>query len=240
MVPSTLMNQPTLLMTRPKEPARAFVDSLRQASGRNIRCIYSPLIWIKPVDADIDLTGASYLLFTSQNGVNQLANRTPDRDIPALCVGASTADAANEAGFAAISAEGEANDLLRLALDRNRAEPGRFLHISGAEVACDIADHLRQNGVQADRLVLYRQERRPLSNQAVSLLQEAKVVVPLFSAKGAQSLMQETENKLIFSLTAVCISPFVSTFVRSPPASSICIAAKPTRADLVNALLDLV
>ena len=99
------------------------------------RPVVSPVLEIVPLPAPLDLDGLQGLIFTSANGVEQFAARSPDRSLPAWCVGAMTAAAARRAGFAARSADGDVGDLAALVVAGHRPGAGDFLHLRGAHAA---------------------------------------------------------------------------------------------------------
>jgi uroporphyrinogen-III synthase len=54
------------------------------------------------------------------------------------------------------SADGDAGDLARLVLSYGNAAGGRFLYLAGADRAADVAGDLRQSGLAADTVEIYR------------------------------------------------------------------------------------
>ncbi len=236
----TLSNRPTLLITRPETQAREFVRALERRAGRSIETVYSPLTKIVPLDAEIDLTGVSHLLFTSANGVEQLANRVEERGIPALCVGATTTNSARSAGFEATSADGTATDLLQLALAQHQVKAGRILHVGGKEISFDLAGSLASQGVNADRLVLYRQIPLALNDVAHTVLMTTPVMAPVFSMRGAKAISQEVENIPVLNISLVCISSEIAAILAALPNSAVLLAERPDRAEMITALLRLI
>ncbi|MCP5075496.1 MAG: uroporphyrinogen-III synthase [Rhodobacteraceae bacterium] len=197
------------------------------------------MIEIEPIAANVDFLGVSHLLFTSVNGVKQLAVRSRERDIPALCVGKNTALAAKAAGFETQEADGTANDLLRLVLEQRPQKAGKFLHIGGEELSVDLAKLLSSVGVAADRLVLYRQKPVTMTPRAIEILANYPVVAPVFSENGAKVLLQQIENKRIKDLTVVCISAAVAKVFRFASVEVVTSARPPNREKMVQALLPL-
>ena len=86
-----------ILITRPREDAAALAEKLK-ARGHDV--IVEPMLEIRPVaGAKVDLQGVQAVVFSSANGVRAFALAESRRDLPALCVGDTTAAAAREAGF---------------------------------------------------------------------------------------------------------------------------------------------
>ena len=105
----------TLLLTRPRAQSEAFAEALAERLPGRFRPVISPLLEIVPLPAPLDLADVQGLIFTSANGVEQFAARTPDRSLPAWCVGDDDRRrGAARAGFAARSADGDVADLAAL------------------------------------------------------------------------------------------------------------------------------
>lgn len=140
-----------VLLTRPLEDSRAVAGAL---VSDDIECLIWPLTRIVPVADALEIppeTGA--LLFTSANGVRAFAALAPRRDLPALCVGEASAEAARRAGFGDVrAAEGDARALARLA---EASGIGSFLHPRGRHAAGDLAGWLTGSGRQVAEAVLY-------------------------------------------------------------------------------------
>jgi uroporphyrinogen-III synthase len=79
------------------------------------------------------------------------------RRLPAFGVGRRTAAAARSAGFSDVqSADGDADDLVRLILARHPAVAGRLLYLAGVDRAADVVGELRNAGLSADTVAIYR------------------------------------------------------------------------------------
>ena len=147
----------------------------------------APLLDIAPVGGALDLDGAQGLLFTSANGVEQFAARSPERGLPAFCVGAMTAEAARRAGFSARSADGDVAALAALAIAAHRPGGGPFVHVRGRHAAGDLTGRLKAAGVPARAAEIYAQVPRPLAPEAAALLAAGGVrAVALFSPRSAR------------------------------------------------------
>ncbi|MCP5085578.1 MAG: uroporphyrinogen-III synthase [Rhodobacteraceae bacterium] len=226
-------------MTRPKDQSEDFIRALKSSTGLEIDVVFSPMVVIEPIEAELDISDVDYLIFTSVNGVRQLAERTSLRSVPALCVGKTTAGAALAAGFDVTSADGTGEDLLRLALERNQLAPGRFLHVGGEDLAVDLANLLSAEGIRAQRLVLYRQTAVPLSKDAIHLLATKPVIVPLFSERAAQFFADQLENKKLFDLRILCISVAVTKPLSRIQAEITTAPNPPGRVKMIKALAGL-
>lgn len=100
--------------------------------------LIAPLLEVRALPADIDLTGIDALVFTSINAVAAFTALGPALDRPVFTVGDATARAAREAGFVSVrSADG---DLTALAgLIRADGRGLTLLHPAAAQPAGDLA-----------------------------------------------------------------------------------------------------
>lgn len=166
-----------LLITRPEAQARRLVADLA-ACGFRPRTVVSPVIEIRPRAVTLPLEAE--LVLTSQNAVAAL----PPGRWRAWCVGDRTAEAAREAGIAAVSAGGDAEALLARLV---KARPGPLVHVRGAHATGDLVARLRDAGLAAEEVVAYDQAPRSLTDEAAALLAgEGAVVLPLYSPRSAR------------------------------------------------------
>jgi uroporphyrinogen-III synthase len=181
-----------VLLTRPLEDSRALAETL-EAEG------IDPLIWpltrIVPTVTELKLpftTGA--LLFTSANGVRALAALTGRRDLPAFCVGKTTAEAARKAGFRdCFPAGGDARALAELA---RRSGIREFFHPRGRDAAGDLKGWLAETGQRVTEAVLYRAEETgpPPAPVAAALARGTVELVTIWSRRGAAILARHFSN----------------------------------------------
>jgi len=176
------MSNPALLLTRPEAQARAFAE-LVQAQCPGVQIVISPLQRIEPT-LPRTLPEADALIFTSVNAVAEYTALSPAQGRAAYCVGDRTADAARAVGFAAQSAGGNAEALIKHI--RGLAPQGAILHPTGRHTRGDVAARLRQSGLNVREIVVYDQIEHPLSAEGTVLLKGGgPVVVPLFSPRSA-------------------------------------------------------
>jgi uroporphyrinogen-III synthase len=99
-------------------------------------------------------------------------------------VGASTAAAARDAGFAPVSADGDAAALINLL--RSLPAGGRLLHLRGTHARGEVARTLSLAGTETHEAVIYDQPLMELTAEAKEVLNDTvPVVVPLFSPRSA-------------------------------------------------------
>jgi len=225
-----------LLLTRPIAQSRAFAHEL-ESRFDNLKCLISPLLEIQQTGVLPTLSPFQALIFTSVNGVQAFAARTDDRRWPCFCVGDRTTAAAKSHGFSAISANGGAPELIELVASTLSPTDGELLHVRGANAAGDIVTGLAAHGFKVRKSVLYRQLSLPLSMQATKALAAGEIDgIPLFSPRTAQLL----EAKLITNpawpldhITAFCISPNVTSVIKSLKLRHIETAPTPTRSGML-------
>ncbi len=190
--------KPTLIITRPAPDGARFA-----AAFGDLPVILSPLQRIDPVPATCD---ADEVIFTSTNGVLEAA-RLGLNTGRAWCVGDRTAQMARDAGFDAVSAQGNVEDLLRLIL----SDPPRMrlAHIRGKDARGDVAPRLNAAGVACADCIAYVQTPVPLHPDAIAAINGADpVIIPLFSPRAAVLLL---ENAVLGPhITCVAISTAVA------------------------------
>lgn len=154
-----------LLVTRPLDDGLALAGRLGQLGHE---ALVEPLLSIAPdLAAALPLAGATALLFTSANGVRAFALRSQERGLAVFAVGAATARAAREVGFADIAcADGDAAALEALVLARRRPGDGPLLHVAGKVVAGDLAGRLAARGFEVRTAALYAAEPSPRLSDA--------------------------------------------------------------------------
>lgn len=178
-----------------------------------MRVVISPLMAPRFLPVRLDAVPCKAIILTSQTGAEAAARMKADLPDLAFCVGDRTAEAARAAGFAVQSAQGDAEDLLRLILGQSR---GPMVHLRGREARGDLARRLSAAGVPTTEIVVYAQEEQPLTEEAMALLTgSAPVVVPLFSPRSAEILGAFCQTiAALAPLTVIAMSPAVAAVAR--------------------------
>lgn len=173
-------NRPTLLLTRPAAPARRFLAELRAALGSNLPAVISPLMETRFVD--LSLPDHDDVVFTSETAVRAVMRLGPTPTALAWCLGPRTEAAAKAAGYRTHRGGGTAQDLAKEIAARRPA--GRVFCPLAGDQAFDIMAALDSAGIEAVSEVVYVQEPRTPSDEAIALLAgESPVILPLFSLR---------------------------------------------------------
>ncbi|MFQ5623608.1 MAG: uroporphyrinogen-III synthase [Paracoccaceae bacterium] len=230
--------QSHLLLTRPRPRSEAFAAELERALPGRFRCTIAPLIEIEPVAAAIDANGAQGLIFTSATAVRLAAGNAALHRLPCICVGPATASCARAEGFRALSADGGAGDVLRLAIATFRPGAGRILHCRGQHAAGDLAAGLAAAGLPVETVILYDQKALPLNAAARRDLRDGRIdIVTFFSPRTAAIFRQQSESDWKISQTvAVCLSPAVAEKLKNLRFKAVCTAKRPNSGALVALL----
>lgn len=223
------MDKPILLLTRPADAARDFLDRIAPELRGAVDVVRAPLLQVVPVPRAAD-AACDAAIFTSVHGIEH-APQGAGR--PAWCVGAMTAEAAGERGWScrhvALTADALVDHLLR------QRPGGRVVHFSGLHHRGDIAERLTEAGLNCDRLVVYEQALLPLAPAAVQALRGAQpVIAPIFSPRTARHFAQQVTDPVALSIIAM--SPAVADALGPGLARHVSTAAAPTREDMLAAV----
>jgi len=219
---------PIVLLSRPMEQSVRF----REALG-DMRTIISPIMEIRPVPAEVDLSGYDVLLFASRHAVQAVRRFAPEGKY-AIAVGQATAGAARELGMDVTAAGGDAGALVKLAAQSPRGS--RMLFLRGRHSRGDVAQKLAEKGFSVDSVVVYDQVEKPLNPEAEGLLRgNARVIVPLFSPRSS-ALMGREARRVDASapIVLVGLSGAVAQAWEGPGPLATYVAARPDEAEMVQ------
>lgn len=229
-----------LLITRPEDGGEHTAAELR-TRGHDV--LLAPLLRIEPVaGADLGAPPWGAILLTSANAARAIAAH-PRIDelvsLPALAVGRRTADAARAAGFTGVqSADGDAQDLSRIAAARFAAIRAPLLYLAGEERSHDFSGEL--GGLTLRTIVVYRAVKLlTLPASVQQALNESRLEGVLhFSLRSAEAYVACAQAAGLLdkalALFHFCLSKRVAGALAG--AAKVRIAERPDEA----ALLDLV
>jgi uroporphyrinogen-III synthase len=145
-----------LLVTRPEPDGERSAATLR-ARGHDV--LLAPLLRVETVaDADFGAPPWAAILLSSANAARAIAahpRMSALTALPVLTVGRRSAEAARAAGFIDVqSADGDAQDLARVAAARFAGSRAPLLYLAGEERARDLAGDL--GGLLIRTVVVYR------------------------------------------------------------------------------------
>lgn len=231
------MTRPILLLTRPRAQADRFAQQVTDALSDQITILFSPLLDIEQIAAPPDFSGFDGLVLTSENGAPCLPDRPQNPFLPVYCVGDRTAEAVKARGFAALSANGAADDLLELIA---LCEPnGRLLHLRGEHSRGDLVARLAARGITLEEAILYRQKALLLTEEAKAALSGPNpVIVPLFSPRTARVFSEQVSEWK--SAHVVALSQAVADALTAQDPTKLLVTEAPTGSSMIKAISDLV
>lgn len=232
----------SVLVTRPQPAADELAGRLRQ---EGFEVYLAPLATYVEEGADFS-SFASYqaLVFTSAEAVRVFAEKSPERAITVFAVGDATAKECARRGFSRVwQAEGSSDDVLRLIRQKkNDLQLKRVLHLSGDEVAQDLAAALIEDGIAVERKIIYRAvyaDKMP-SDIDKAIISGDIGTVTLFSPRAAAHFARLLQGKDLRGASAhldvVCLSARVADELKMLPWRKIRVAEKPNMDSVIAAL----
>lgn len=237
-----------ILVTRP-QPDNASTAAALRARGREV--LAAPMLRFEKVilsfDPDADC-GA--VIVTSANALRALADQ-PVADhllqLPLFAVGARTAQAARDLGFARVlSAEGDAAALRELLTDSVKAKTlkkaATLLYLAGADLSRDLAGELGARGFTVVTQTTYRMA--PVTDLPVEVCEAFAAgridSVLHYSRRSARAFFQAAGRAGVeISALAVlhgCLSEAVALIAHDAGASQVVVAQTPDENALFAAL----
>src|SRR5471030_743735 len=226
-----------VLITRPEREATALATALSQ---RGHVPVIAPLFRLDvlrpPAGFAAALAACQAILLTSANGARALAQASEQRSKPVFAVGDTTAATAEGLGFTSVaSAAGDGAALARLVRERLDAKAGPLLHVSGVDVAGELAPELAPEGFEVQRFALYEARAvATLPDSARAALEARALDVATFFSPRAAELFARLVTTAGLSdtcrgVTALAISPAAVDPLRILPFKAARAAARPTR-----------
>jgi uroporphyrinogen-III synthase len=231
-----------VLITRPEREATTLASALAE---RGHVPVIAPLFRLEilrpPADFAATLAASQAVLLTSANGARALAEASDQRGRPILAVGDTTASTAEGLGFSSVqSAAGDGAALAELVRRQLDPASGPLLHVSGVDVAVDLADALKPDGFEVKRFQLYEaREEAELPDSARAALQAraldaATFFSPRASAHFARLVQEAGLSGSLADVTAIAISPAALQPLSGLPFKATVAAARPTRQSVLD------
>jgi uroporphyrinogen-III synthase len=226
---------PLVIITRPAGQGADFAAQVARVFGSD-RVILSPLMVTEYLPIRPRLAEFAALVLTSPAAVEAIRRSSQPLPVRAYCVGARTAAEAESLGLSAISADGNADDLLRLVLNAQGCGP--LLYLQGQDIRFDLAGSLNSAGIETVSTLAYRQMPVPLAEQALTALRgETPLLLPVFSPRSAQLLAAELARAEVRApLHFVAISPAATAPLRQIPAHAMIISQTPDATGVLDAM----
>ena len=222
-----------VLITRPEREATALATALGQ---RGHMAVIAPLFRLDflhpPADFAAALGACQAVLLSSANGARALAEASEQRSKPVFAVGDTTAATAEGLGFTSVqSASGDSAALAELVRERLDPTQGPLVHVSGVDVAGEIAPQ----GFEVRRFALYEaREAETLPDSARAALQARALDAATFFSPRAAALFARLVTAAGLAeacrpVAAVAISPAAAQPLAALPFRSVVPAGRPTR-----------
>lgn len=218
------------LISRPMEDAKALERALLSMNP-STKIILAPALAIVPVAYDLQNDVFDAIILTSKHAVPAAAKITSMA--PVLCVGDTTAQMARSFGLRAVSAAGNAKDLVELVQASGAL---RVLYLRGAHVQADMEFELSLAGIETKSVVVYRQDACEFSYEVQqSLLAAVDLLVPVYSARSAR-IVSRNLNGFAGQITLVAISKAAANGWSGPKPHHIAYAESPNFEAMVAAI----
>jgi len=230
-----------ILLTRPEADAARTAAALR---SHGHEAIVAPLLGIE-ILWNVDLGNGPWaaILVTSANAVRAIAGHARRDElsaVPVFTVGAHSAQAMREAGFAdVVSADGNVDDLARLVAAR-MTPAAALLYLAGEERSGDLAGALRARNFVVHTALVYRAVMADnFPRHAVDALVAGQIdAVAHFSRRSAEAYVNAATNAgLVAPALArpihLCLSQRIAAPLAAAGAVRIRIAAQPDEAALL-------
>jgi len=209
----------TFLMTRPVEEARKSGAKLEDMGHR---VVYAPMIKVEQVSFEIPDDTRS-LIITSKNGARFGLMNIGNKGRPIFAVGEQTAAEARALGFTNVTVgPGTARQLVPLLLECGVSQKREYSHLCGNHISYDIADVLRNEGLDAENTVTYQTRSSAVFSPAVQEEIEQGTIdgVLLYSPRTAtifeEAVSEHGLHEWLSTVDAYCLSNRVADTLLSP------------------------
>lgn len=227
-----------LLVTRP-EPDNERTAAALRARGHEV--LLAPLLHIEVTDADLGNGPWAAVLLTSANGARAArlhSRRSELLPLPVLAVGRASAEAARAVGFTDVSsADGNADDLARLAAQRFAGAGHPLLYLAGEDRSGDLAGDLAASGLAVRTMIAYRAAKAAQFPPAArSALEQGRIDGVLhFSRRSVEAYVDcgSAVGPAAFAPAHYCLSARAAGPLRQAGAARIEVAAYPDEASLL-------
>ncbi|HET9714814.1 MAG TPA: uroporphyrinogen-III synthase [Pseudolabrys sp.] len=228
-----------VVVTRPKVDSERTAAALRSL-GHDV--LVTPLLSVQPIQAELSGEWGAVAI-TSPNALYALAGdlaRSSLLKLPLFAVGTRSAEAARQAGFIdVLSADGNADDLVRLIASRYARSARPLLYLAGEDRSTDLVSQLAALGVRAEMRIVYRAVAVPFPPELVKAIGEGQIDAVLhFSRRSAENYVRGAKTAGILpaalAVRHFCLSRQVAEGL--PGAERVLVAVRPSEAGLIELL----
>lgn len=224
-----------IVVTRPQADADRTAVAL-ESLGHEV--LVAPLMRIEPIAADLAGTWSA-IVITSANAL-QAAAAPEFKNLPVFAIGARSAEAARQEGFATVNAaDGEMKDLVQLIAARSAGSKTPLLYLAGEDRSGDLVGELGRHGIRAELKVVYQAVAEPFPPVLAAALEAGDVDAVLhFSRRSAELFVDGATASGVAGpaedVRHLCLSAQVAEPLAG--ASRIAVAARPEEAALIALL----
>ena len=230
-----------IVITRPQADGERTAAQL-EAIGHEV--LLAPLLQVEAIAAN--LSGPwSAVAATSANAIAAIAENPGQPallTLPFFAVGAHTAEAARAAGFVqVVSAEGDAQALVQLIVERLPRRTAPLLYLAGEQRAADVEGALAAHGIAAKMRVVYRARGLPFPPELSAALASEDVDAVLhFSRRSCEQYLAGAREADVLQpaldVRHYCLSVQVAAPLRAAGAEQVASAQRPSEAELLALL----
>lgn len=230
-----------VVVTRPQADGERTAARLR-ALGH--RVLLAPLMQVETISADLTGTWGAVLV-TSANAPGAVSDN-PARGallaLPVYAVGRRSAQAAQAAGFADVTAAGgDVRDLVQLAAERHVGGTAPLLYLAGQDRAADLIGELAAHRIKAEMRIIYRAVTMPFPPELTVALEAGDVEGVLhFSRRSADNYVAGARAAGVvpsaLGVRQYCLSQQVAEPLAVAGAKRIVISPHPDETSLIELL----
>lgn len=231
-----------VLITRPIEDAEDTAQRIKALDPR-YKVYHTPLLQTKPQKSLDVLPQCDGYIFTSSRGVQYSIQYEDaiDKALPAFCVGRTTSDAAQRAGFKTRHiGQGGSMGLIPVILE-NMTKGQILSHIAGHDVCDGFYQDLIKAGLHIDHIPVYKMEPvTSVSSDIYDALQHDIQVVVFFSSRTAENFNDLVTiyaiQERVKTMRAICISEQVAHCLDQAHWADIMVAQYPKQDSMLSCL----
>ena len=235
----------SVLVTRPQPAADELAERLRREGFRAAVAPMTEYIALAALDTP-DMTSYQALVFSSAEAVRvfSASSSAPNRSLPVLAVGESTAETARRAGFINVySGSGGSEDIVGL-LRTHAATLSlkKVLHPCSEDTPADIGHGAAEFGVEVVRRSVYKaQFLDVIPEEALRVLRRGDLhAAVFFSARAAANFMKlvgaEGLRGAVVKLDFICISKRVAAALDPLSCPHLHVAERPDMESVLDVL----